>query len=175
MLVPALLTWQGPFSPNSATSELHPGPPVIQRTTGSVAGSDRDSKNQKKYCVKRARVCGPHVTHTRGVVKVSACVRATRHTRGVVKCGVRRCGGREFPPRLQRTPRNCAKLSQMWLMPRGATGRQRQHSVVAQTGTERVRVFTHILRKSAIAELDVARVLLDGVAEGLCATQPQAR
>ena len=46
---PAAFTWQGPFSPKSATSDEHPGPPVIQRTTGSVAGADLDSKNQKKY------------------------------------------------------------------------------------------------------------------------------
>ena len=32
--VPSALTLQGPFSPKRATSEEHPGPPVIQRTTG---------------------------------------------------------------------------------------------------------------------------------------------
>ena len=44
--VPSAFTLHGPFSPNSATSLEHPGPPVIHSTTGSVAGALRDSKNQ---------------------------------------------------------------------------------------------------------------------------------
>ena len=42
--VPSALTEHGPFSPKRATSEEHPGPPVIHMTTGSVAGAERLSK-----------------------------------------------------------------------------------------------------------------------------------
>jgi hypothetical protein len=44
--VPSALTVHGPFSPKSATSLEQPGPPVIHRTTGSVAGALRDSNIQ---------------------------------------------------------------------------------------------------------------------------------
>ena len=39
-------TLHGPFSPNSATSLEHPGPPVIHSMTGSVDGEERLSKLQ---------------------------------------------------------------------------------------------------------------------------------
>ena len=39
-------TLQGPFSWNSATPDEHPGPPVIQSTTGSVATFERLSNIQ---------------------------------------------------------------------------------------------------------------------------------
>jgi hypothetical protein len=49
-VLPALLgeNMHGPFSAKSAMPLEQPGPPVIQSVTGSVAGFERDSKNQKK-------------------------------------------------------------------------------------------------------------------------------
>lgn len=41
-------TRQGPFSPSAAVIEGVPGPPCSQRARGALAGSCRDSKNQKK-------------------------------------------------------------------------------------------------------------------------------
>jgi len=45
-VVRSLLMVQGPFSANRAISDEQPGPPVIHKITGSVAGLPRDSNAQ---------------------------------------------------------------------------------------------------------------------------------
>jgi len=48
VVTPSEVRKQGPFSTSAASIPEQPGPPVIHKTTGSSAGSLRDSKNQKK-------------------------------------------------------------------------------------------------------------------------------
>jgi hypothetical protein len=48
--VPSSLIAHGPSSKYKPVKEEHPGPPLSQRTMGSVFGSFLDSKNQKKKC-----------------------------------------------------------------------------------------------------------------------------
>jgi hypothetical protein len=46
------LTWQGPFSSSRPNMLDDPGPPFIHIDSGALAGSLRDSKNQKNVLME---------------------------------------------------------------------------------------------------------------------------
>jgi hypothetical protein len=52
-------TKHGPFSRNSPSIELLPGPPFIQIDSGAFSGSFLDSKNQKNVLISYVWFCTP--------------------------------------------------------------------------------------------------------------------